>query len=82
MVRAGDAGAEAVAGYQTPSHPPHAGVLCPRVPRDTCPTCAVPGHRSARAARSRARNGFYRRRGWFWAADALAEAGGVLWGEQ
>lgn len=32
LVRAEDAGAEAVPGYQTPSHPPRDGMLCPREP--------------------------------------------------
>ena len=81
LVRAEGAGAEAVAGYQTPSHSPRDGVLCPWAPQDTCPTRAVPGHRSARAARTRARNGFCSRRGWFWAGGALAEAEGLR-GEQ
>lgn len=75
-----------MAGHQTPSHLPQAGALCPRGGRDTCLTRAVPGCRSACAARTRARNGFCSRRGWFWAAGALAEAEGLrreqlLWGQ-
>lgn len=69
LVRAEDAGAEAVAGYQTPSHLPKLGCSAPR----------APGTR-ARPARFPATDppgtGARSRHGWFWAANTLAEVEG------